>query len=350
MVSDATDSAAGSIRQRLKVPLFLPVFQEGNPYLSLAEMRGEFGVRAIMVNAYFLYRRRRLRRSLPARGIKDYLGFDGLVVTDSGAFQALRSRLYLSNKRIIRFQEEIGADIVSPLDVVTPPGDNRTTAEGKLGVTMQRIEEGLRLVQDATLIGVQQGGRFLALRRRAAEELAEMGVAYVALGSLVPFFTRNHSLTFAGRVIADARAAIPPEVPIHLYGAGDPLELPFYVALGCDVFDSSAYVHYAEKGAYMTPYGALGPEVSRQEVAFECPCPYCSGNGARVRSDVGLLCRHNLWTVLHTVERVRAALRDGHLMDYLGEVVRTHRQWFPRSMLAESWGGAAPQEPAQEGR
>jgi len=333
-------------RPRLELvrPLFLPVYEPENPYLSLAEMQEGFGVQAVMVNAYFLYRRRELRRSLPERGIKDYLGFGGLVVTDSGAFQGFRGDLYLSNERIIRFQEDIGADVISPLDVISPPSDNVATAEGKLGVTLRRIEEGLRIARRATLIGVQQGGRFAELRRRAAEELVAMGVRYVALGSLVPFFTRNHSLAFVGRIIAQARGVVPGRIPIHLYGAGDPLELPFYVALGCDVFDSSSFLHYAEKGAYMTPYGALPQERPAPEPGYSCPCPYCLQHGARVRRDVGLLCRHNLWTVLATVARLRDLLGEGTLMDYLDDVVRVHQQWFPDSLLGASWGGAEEAE------
>ncbi len=320
----------------VETPLFLPVFEPDSAPIPLGEMQESFGVRGVMVNAYFLYRRRRLRRLLPERGIKDHLGFRGLVATDSGAFQAFRARLYLRNRSIVRFQDEIGADIASPLDVVTPPGDNFSTAEGKLGVTMQRIEEALGLVERATLMGVQQGGRFAELRRRAAEGLVELGVRYVALGSLVPFFTRNHSLGFAGRVIAEARRIVPDRIPIHLYGAGDPLELPFYVALGCNVFDSSSYVHYAESGAYMTPFGALPPE-RPVPAGFECACPFCRDRGKAVRRDPALLARHNLWTILEVAERVRAELARGTLAEHCHAVARTHQKWFPESLLGESW-------------
>lgn len=320
----------------LRRPLFLPVFEPGNPYVTAPSLAGEFGVQGIIVNAYFLYRRRSLRRSLPERGIKDHLGFNGMVMTDSGAFQAFRGRLYLRNRDIIRFQDEIGADVVSPLDVVTPPGDGFDTAEGKLGVTMDRVAEGLEIVERGTLAGVQQGGRFLELRKRAAEGLAELGVRYVALGSLVPFFTRNHDLEFAARVIADARAVLPLEVPIHLYGAGDPVELPFYAYLGCDVFDSSAFIHYAEQGSYMTPYGALeegrgcGPE-------FDCECPHCRSGGSDVRGDPQALVRHNLWTVLDTIERLRGLREEGGFAAYLDDVLAVHERWFPESALGESW-------------
>ncbi|MCK4283034.1 MAG: tRNA-guanine transglycosylase [Candidatus Brocadiae bacterium] len=326
-------------------PLFLPVFEPGNPYLRLDEMQEDFGVRAVMVNAYFLYRQRELRRLLPERGIKDYLGFDGLVVTDSGAFQAFRRRLYLSNKRIIRFQEDIGADVISPLDVVTPPGDDIATAEGKLRVTLKRIEEGLALVERSILIGVQQGGRFLELRKRALERLAELGASYVALGGLVPFFTRNHHLSFVAHAATQARRVLPQQVPIHLYGAGDPLELPFYVARGCDVFDSSSFLHYAERGFYMTPYGALPAADSADVVAsYACPCPYCEEHGEGVLRDTGLLCRHNLWTVMATVERVRALLGEGALLEHLDGVVRVHQEWFPGSLLGTSWRADERQE------
>ncbi len=342
-MTHGTETSGGALA--ISSPLFLPVFEPGNPYISLAEMEADFGVRAVMVNAYFLYRQRELRRTLPERGVKGHLGFDGLVATDSGAFQALRGPLYLSNKRIIQFQEEIGADIISPLDVVTPPSDGMGTAESKLGITLARVEEGLSLVRRSTLIGVQQGGRFLALRQRAAERLAELGCTYVALGSLVPFFTRNHHLGFAGQVISQARSILSESVLIHLYGAGDPLELPFYVALGCDVFDSSSFLHYAEKGAYMTPYGALrAQDRPSAGQAYDCPCPYCRGQGAHAMRDAALLCRHNLWTVLATVERTRRLLKEDALIGYLDEVVRVHQEWFPESLLGPSWR----EEPARE--
>jgi 7-cyano-7-deazaguanine tRNA-ribosyltransferase len=317
-------------------PLIFPVFEPGNPYLTVGELQDVFGVRAIMVNAYFLHRQRELRRHLPEIGLKEHLGFDGLLATDSGAFQAFRTQLHLRNRSIIRFQEDIGSDFISPLDVITPPADNFATAEGKLRVTRKRIEEGLRLVDRGTLIAVQQGGRFLELRRRAAEELAGMDADYVALGSLVPFFTRNHDLRFAGQVIADARQAVGPGLPLHLYGAGDPVELPFYIALGCDVFDSSSFVHYAEKASYMTPYGAL-PAERPVPAEWACPCPWCGEHGASVRTRTDLLCRHNLWVLLDVVRQAREHLHQGRMGRYLDEVVELHSAWFADSMLAESW-------------
>ncbi len=322
-------------------PLFLPVFEPENPFITAQELTDNFGVSGVITNGFLLYKRREIRAALtgPDFDVKRFLGFNGLVVTDSGAFQALSGQLYLKNAKIVRFQEAIGADVISPLDLITPPRDNWKIANRKVNQTLQRVEEALRLVKRSIVIGVQQGGRFLDLRERSIRALVDMGVRYVALGSLVPFFGRNHHIRFAGRVIRQVRALTPPDVPIHLYGAGDPVELPFYVALGCDVFDSSAFVHFARDGWYMTPYGASRDPAQVRD--YRCPCPYCQQHGEAVWQDARQLARHNLWTVLDVVRRVGALRASGALDDYLNEVLGRHIHMFADSLLAVSWGELA---------
>ena len=322
-------------------PLFLPVFEHTNPLVTARELADDFGVVGVIANGFLLYKQRELREALtgPDLDVKHLLGFHGLVMTDSGAFQALSGNLYLKNAKIVRFQEAIGADIISPLDLITPPRDNWKIANRKVNQTLARVEEALRLVKRAVVAGVQQGGRFLDLRERAIRALVEMDVRYVALGSLVPFFGRNHHIRFAGQVIRQARAITPPDVPIHLYGAGDPVELPFYVALGCDVFDSSSFVHFARDGWYMTPYGASRDPAQVKD--FTCPCPYCQAQGAAVWENAALLARHNLWTIMDVVRRLGRLRDEGSLGDYLADVLDRHMRWFPESLLAVSWGELA---------
>jgi len=319
-------------------PLFLPVFQHGNPFISIEMLENEFCVKGLITNAFFLYKKREIKKTVLEQGIKKFLGFKGLVVTDSGAFQQFSGPLYLSNAKIIKFQQDIGVDVLSPLDLITPPGDNRTTATKKLESTLKRIEKGLALVDRAILIGVQQGGRFLELRGYALEKLVEFGVKYIALGSLVPMFNKNHNVEFIGKVLKQAREIVPPHIPIHLYGAGDPLELPFYIALGCDIFDSSSFIHYARGGWYMTPYGALEVQnISSGPMPYVCECPYCARFGEELRKDERMLALHNLRMILHVLQEVEQQINNGTLSDYLQRVIERHQQWFPQSQLARSW-------------
>jgi 7-cyano-7-deazaguanine tRNA-ribosyltransferase len=321
-------------------PLFLPVYQPRERVFQLSAWQGEPRVEGIIVNAYFLYKQRELRRHLSrTHSLKDFVGFHGLVATDSGAFQGFNRKLLLANRKIIRFQDAIGADIIAPLDLITPPGDNRTRAVDKLRITEKRIAEGLELVHGGTLAGVQQGGRFLDLRHDAVCRLMEMGIEYLAIGSLVPFFNKNHDLAFPAAVLVDARRSAGPDIPVHVYGAGDPCELPFFVACGATVFDSSSYGHYAEGGWYMTPYGALSDPGVMLAGEYACQCPVCLHAAPdAVLTEPGLLARHNLWTICDTVRRLRDLVSvPDRLNAYLEEVIEVHQRWFPESRLEPSW-------------
>lgn len=323
--------------QTYPTPLFLPVFERENPYITAQMLKEDFGVRGIITNGFLLYKERSLRETLtlPDRNIKQFYDFDGLVMTDSGAYQALGGRVYVKNRKIIRFQQDIGADVISPFDYITPPRDNWKIANRKLNDTLKNIAQGLEIAERAILAGVQQGGKYMDLRERSVRALVEMDMQYVALGSLVPFFGRNHHIRFAGRVIRQAREIVPPETPIHLYGAGDPVELPFYAALGCDVFDSSSFIHFARGGWYMTPFGAA--QERETVAAYDCSCPYCAKHGAAVWTDEGLMVLHNLWTIMYVMQHITNLRESGRIEDYLAEVLDKHMRWFPKSQLGPSW-------------
>jgi 7-cyano-7-deazaguanine tRNA-ribosyltransferase len=314
-----------------ELPLFLPVFEYGNEFVSIPELVERFGVQGIITNGYFYYKKREVKNALLQVGIKEFLGWPGLVVTDSGAFQQFSGPLYLANDTIIKFQDEIGSDIVSPLDVITLPGDKQTVAAKKLAATLKRIKEGLGLVRRGTLVGVQQGGRFMSLRGEALRELVAMGARYIALGSLVPFFNKNHDIRFVGKVIRQAREIVPAEIPMHLYGGGDPLELPFYIALGCNIFDSSSFIHYARDGWYMTPYGAVNTREHLATIGWGCTCPACAAGD--VWEHHKQLSDHNLFTILAVIQDSKRRLADGTLTDHLRHLIEVHERCFPNSLL-----------------
>lgn len=319
-----------------RLPIFLPVYQPHRQQDLLAGWADGPVIDGCIVNSYFLYKRRELRVRLVEQGLHDYLGFSGLVTTDSGAFQGFTRKLYLDNRDIVRFQDRIGSDVLAPLDLVTPPGDSKAQAEAKLLATEKRIRQALKLAERGTVAAVAQGGRFLDLRRRSVRTIRDMGISYLALGSLVPFFGRNHDLRFAGTVAKDARAVIGPGIPIHLYGAGDPCELPFFVACGVTVFDSASYASFAGDGWYMTRYGALRDAGPLRAGEYRCRCPACADDPAEIPHGKGLF-THNLWTICSTVDEINDHLDQGTLGTYLEDILEVHDAWFPMSALRRSW-------------
>lgn len=324
-----------------ELPIFLPVYQPDSNLVPVDALSEEFGFRGLIVNSFFLYKNKVTKKLLSGdTTIKQYIGFDGLIMTDSGAFQGLKRPLFLENKKIVSFQDKIGADVISPLDLITPPGDNYTTADQKVIVTNERIIEAKQLTHNSVLAGVQQGGKFLDLRRKSLDGLLNIGIEYLAIGSLVPFFNKRHDLAFVIKVMRDVMAAFGNSgIPIHIYGAGDPCELPFLFYLGARIFDSSSYGHYANQGWYMTRFGAVTQQDTQLLEEYNCQCPVCTqaASKAEVFADVSNMARHNLWVIKETMDIIAREHSAGKLEAYLQNILDVHGRWFANSMLVPTW-------------
>src|SRR2546427_6510075 len=72
--------------RRATTPCLLPVVHPVHQIIPASELRS-MGFEAVMTNSLILYKRERDEGK--ARGIRSILGFDGLVMTDSGGYQVL---------------------------------------------------------------------------------------------------------------------------------------------------------------------------------------------------------------------------------------------------------------------
>lgn len=324
----------------LQLPMFVPVYRPDYSFKLFCEEYYEHGLCACIVNAFLLYKDRE-KRGLFENGktLNEYLGgFTGALITDSGAFQGLRRNLYLSNKNIVRFQNMIKSDIIAPLDLITLPCEKKTIAEQKMIVSHKRILEAIEITDYSILSGIQQGGRFFDLRQKHIRMLQELDMKYYGIGSLVPFLNKNHDLYFACKVIQDARAVIGAGKAMHVYGAGDPLELPFYYYAGANIFDSSSYAHYATGGFYMTPYGAINKAENLVKLEYKCNCSVCTNNSiTHVLSTNNLLQLHNLYVIFETINRLRKISCKQELECMLLDIINRHSCVFPESKLMSSW-------------
>jgi 7-cyano-7-deazaguanine tRNA-ribosyltransferase len=314
-------------------PVFFPVHHR-TPMVSAASLARAPGM---ISNAFFFYKDRDVRASVrDGLRLRELVQHPGILMTDSGAFQGFKRPLHLHNRTIVKFQEELGADIVSPLDLVTGPWEKRTVAERKLASTHKRVVEAFATAERALVAGVQQGGRFLDLRRQATDQLLDAGARYLALGSLVPFLTRNHDVATVVTIIRETRSRAGAGFPLHLYGAGDPVELPLFALAGANVFDSSSFAHFAEAGYYMTPHGAV-PVAEVADLEWSCSCAGCTTAGpTTVTADVRTLSEHNFDVILATIDAIRSAAAEDRLPALVADVVERHQRLFPTSDLRAS--------------
>ena len=329
------------------LPLFIPVYRPDYSFELFSEDSRKYGLSAVMVNAFLLFRERRLKAAFEqGHTLRNHIGgFDGMLCTDSGAFQQLSGRkVGVDPLEIVKFQNMIKTDIAAPLDLITPPDTGFDETRRRMIISQYRIAEALEVCDYSDLAGIQQGGGFFSLRQKHIRQLAGIGIKYYGIGSMVPFFNKNHDLSFTCGVIRDARSVIGEGAPMHVYGAGDPLDIAFMFFAGANIFDSSSYAHYAQRGYYMTPYGAVNKRSACERLGFECACPVCRDNEPAGIFDIipgePLRKLHNLFLILETVRALGEFSGNTRIEEYVSVVYDRHIEnidLFPGSMLASSW-------------
>lgn len=310
----------------LETPCLLPVVHPVNQAVSTKELRA-MGFRGLMTNSYII-RSRRKDEAL-RDGIHEMLGFDGVLMTDSGGYQVLEyGDLEIGYGEVASFQAEIGSDLAVTLDRPTGYPQSRRAAEDSVDYSLRNAVSTIREYGDRETVwmGPVQGGLYQDLVSKSATSLWKAGFEFLALGSPVQVM---ENYMFAGllKMVVAARRPIPYSVPLHLFGAGHPLTMALAVALGCDTFDSASYALFARNGRYMTHGGVLSLEMMKY---LPCSCPVCAKTSVRdlqevdVRERAKLVATHNLYMLREEVEACKEAIAEGRLWDLVEEKSMAH--------------------------
>lgn len=308
-------------------PTLMPVINPADVFISPIEMRKEFGVELMMTNAYLT--RCHFGDKATKTKIHGIIGYDGPIMTDSGGYQILRyGDIEVSPEDIVRFQDGIASDIATILDIPTGAHTTREKAEETVRVTLERARQSMKIRSnpDVMWCGPIQGGLFSDLVATSAREMGKLDFQIHAIGSPVEVMEEYRYAELVDLVIA-AKQNLPLERPVHLFGAGHPMMLPLAVVMGCDLFDSAAYVLYARDGRYMTSEGTLRLE----ELSWlPCECPVCTNTtaddlrGLPEDERTKLLARHNLHVSFGELRRIRQAIVEGRLWEHVQVRCRCH--------------------------
>jgi 7-cyano-7-deazaguanine tRNA-ribosyltransferase len=307
----------------VRTPALLPVINPHLPLITPSEMRS-FGVEALITNAYIFYRSDRYRERVTVEGLHRFLNFDGVIMTDSGAFQqSVYGEVEITNQETLEFQVDIGSDIVVPLDIPTPPGADRIIAEQDLCTTLNRLQEARNLVPENSA-GPVQGGIYPDLRKMAAEKVQRLGFDVCPIGAVVPLMEQYRFRDLV-RVIRAVKSGLSPATAVHLFGAGHPMMFPLAVALGCDLFDSAAYALFARDRRYLTSHGSYRLD---EMTELPCSCEVCRHHTVQeLKTDMDierLLALHNLFVTLSEIARIRQAIVEGTLWELVDDRCRSH--------------------------
>jgi queuine tRNA-ribosyltransferase len=338
-------------RGSFATPCFMPVGTKGAvKALSSTDLEA-LGAEVILANTYHLMLRPGAKVVERLGGIRGFAAWQGLVLTDSGGFQAMSlsaaidddgvsfrsvydgSRHRLTPEGAVAVQEQIGADIQMVLDVCSPlpsPEQAVRLAVERTAAWAQRAKAAHTRV-DQCLFGIVQGGVDPRLRVESAHRTVEIGFDGYAVGGLSVGESRSDMLD----ALAVTIPYLPADQPRYLMGVGDPIGLVDAAALGVDMFDCVAPTRLARHGTLYTSTGRMS--LRRAELAedgrpidADCPCPVCARwSRAYLRhllmvnepTVLRLASIHNLTYVLGLMERVRTAIAAGRL-EALSQEVR----------------------------
>jgi len=304
----------------VETPVLLPVVNPAIQPISPRTMREEFGCAALMTNAYII--KKHTESQAAEIGVHSLLDFDGVVMTDSGAYQTLvYGDVETTNREIVQFQEQIDTDIATILDLPTGWGTSEQYARHTVEETLKRAKELAKIKSrdDILWVGPVQGGVYLNLVAESAKAMSRLPFQIHALGSPTPVMEQYLFDTLVGMIMT-AKRHLPPDRALHLFGAGHPFMFSLAIALGCDLFDSAAYAIYTREDRYMAETGTI--RLNKMEY-FPCSCAVCAKTEPTSVKEMPkkkrqeFLARHNLQVSLTEIKRIKQSIIEGRLWEHL---------------------------------
>jgi len=327
----------------IDTPVFMPVGTQGIVKATSPKDLKEMGVRIILANAYHLYLRPGDALIQEMGGIHRFAGWNGAVLTDSGGYQifslgVLReiredgvlfqshidgSRHFLTPEKVIRIQENIGADIIMCLDECIPYPSSYEYTKSSVGLTSRwarRCKEAKK-PDDSMLFGIVQGGFYKDLRLKSAQELIDMDFNGYALGGL----SVGEPKSIMWEMIDTVVDVLPPNKPKYLMGVGFPEDIVEGVYRGIDMFDCVIPTRHARNGSLFTREGRINIKHARytndeNPIDERCTCYTCrTFSRAYLRhlfvshelSSYFLNTVHNIFYYNNLLKTIREALQTG---------------------------------------
>lgn len=302
----------------ITTPVLLPVINPNKMSITPQMMKERFGVQAVITNSYIIYQHQKLHDKALAEGVHALIDFDGPIMTDSGTFQSyMYGEIEMDPLTIVRFQRDIGTDIGTILDIFSTPDQTKEEAEDAVNTTIKRAEISIPEKKEMNLACPVQGSVYPSLRTYCAKKLGNLDADMHPIGGVVPLM-ENQEYKQLIEVILASKKGLPVNRPVHLFGAGHPLIFPLAAALGCDIFDSSAYIKYAKQNRMIFPWGT---EKIDDLYELPCSCPVCSTSSLSELKSLSKkkreqkIAEHNLYVSISELKKVRNAIMQGRLWE-----------------------------------
>lgn len=335
----------------IQTPVFMPVGTRGAVKGLTPDQLRRAGAEMILANTYHLALRPGAEVVAELGGLHRFMAWDGPILTDSGGFQVFslatltevdaagvtfRSHLdgevvRLDPARVVRIQEQLGADVIMVLDECVKLPAGRAELEAAIDRTLRWAAECRRAHtrEDQALFAIVQGGLDLDYRLRCLDALTALGFPGYAIGGL----SVGETPAEMARLLSDFAWRMPEDRPRYLMGVGRPIDILRAVAAGVDMFDCVMPTRNGRNSFAFTDSGYVRLRNARHRADSRpleetCDCPVCERfSRAYLRhlfladEMLGpiLVSLHNIAYYQRWMRRIREAISRGELSTMLAE-------------------------------
>ncbi|MFN4182299.1 MAG: tRNA guanosine(34) transglycosylase Tgt, partial [bacterium] len=261
----------------IPTPAFMPVGTYGTVKAIFPRDLSDIGFRLLLANTLHLYLNPGKEIIQGVGKLHRFFGWAHSLLTDSGGFQILSmSRLtsitdegikfrsprdgsihFLTPEQVVEFQEDIGSDILMPLDHPSPYPSSPAMEKSCMIRTVHWLKRSIKAKRNPStlLFGIIQGGMNPALRRESAERIVQMSDALD--GFAIGGFSVGEPKETTWELLSIVLEVLPPEKPRYLMGMGLPEDMEKAVRMGIDLMDCVLPTRMARNGVAFTSEGKI---------------------------------------------------------------------------------------------
>lgn len=312
----------------------------------------DIGCQVQLCNTYHLHVRPGDELIKELGGIREFTGWQGPVLTDSGGFQvfslaSLRKikeegvtfashvdgrRIFMGPEESMRIQSNLASTIAMAFDECVENPATYEYAKRSCERTvrwlcrckdeMERLKAlPYTLNKDQLLFGINQGCTFDELRIENMQKIAELDLDGYAIGGLAVGEPKEDMY----RIISAVEPYAPKNKIRYLMGVGTPGNILEGVSRGVDLFDCVMPSRNARHGHLFTMKGIININNAKYEkdntpIEEGCSCPTCRRHSkayirhlfkAKEMLAMRLCVTHNLWFYNTLMQKIRDSLDDG---------------------------------------
>ena len=342
----------------INTPAFMPVGTHATIKGLYPKDVEEAGAEIMLSNTYHLFLRPGMEVIRKAGGLHKFISWKKPILTDSGGYQvfslALLRKLsdkgvefqshidgfkhFLTPEDVINIQNDLGSDIMMPLDECVHYPCGRDQAEVAMQRTISWAKRSHKHLQEHKkhgptkkqfLFGIVQGATYEDLRTECAKELTNIDFDGFSIGGVSvgePSDLIYNILSFTAKLL-------PQDKPRYAMGIGYPPDIVEAVERGIDMFDCVVPTRYGRNGTAFTSTGKIVIKNAAFTDNFrvldeKCGCYVCKNFSraylrhlfnAQEMLGLTLLSLHNVYFFLDLARKIREAIKSNQFSAFKKE-------------------------------